>query len=510
MGAAASAFVFFSLLLATNLSSIVMPAVEYLPVHTMLEMFTVAVCFAIFMVLWSSHRYTGNATSLIFGATFATVGVIHVVHALTYNGMPDFLGPTGVKLPTYFWIAARIDFAVMMVALAFLGNRQSIIGVRRDIVFVGICVFLLIVIGSIVANADSLPDLVVVGVGLTQLKVALECLVIALFVVAALIFERAAVRERSVSYSLLTAALAVGVFEEICFTLYGSVYDAFNLLGHLFGLVSFMLIYFALFARTVAIPYSSLETVSRALRESKDQLEARVKERTKALAQTNKKLNLLSGLTRHDIRNELVLLTGYTTLLEKGPSDPDSRSYAARLTESAKKIDALLEFSKEYEMIGTEAPVWMNLSEALGHAKTTVGLGPVSVVADLGDHVVLADKMLERALHNLMDNSIRHGGEVSSITFRAHESARGLELTVEDDGTGVPLQEKERIFERGFGRNTGLGLYFVREVLAITGATIHERGTAGKGAMFEMVFPQGTHRRAQNQAGATPSSPSDT
>ena len=57
-------------------------------------------------------------------------------------------------------------------------------------------------------------------------------------------------------------------------------------------------------------------------------------------------------------------------------------------------------------------------------------------------------------------------------------------------GEGVPTDEKEKIFEWGFGKNAGLGLAFSREILPITGITINETGESGKGARFEIVVPK--------------------
>ena len=56
----------------------------------------------------------------------------------------------------------------------------------------------------------------------------------------------------------------------------------------------------------------------------------------------------------------------------------------------------------------------------------------------------------------------------------------------------VSLQrEKEKIFDRGFGKNTGLGLTLSREILGITGITIKETGEHGIGARFEITVPKG-------------------
>jgi len=65
----------------------------------------------------------------------------------------------------------------------------------------------------------------------------------------------------------------------------------------------------------------------------------------------------------------------------------------------------------------------------------------------------------------------------------------------EDDGTGIPPGEKEKIFERGYGKNTGMGLFLSREILAITGISITGNGEPGKGARFEIRVPPGKFRK---------------
>jgi len=93
-------------------------------------------------------------------------------------------------------------------------------------------------------------------------------------------------------------------------------------------------------------------------------------------------------------------------------------------------------------------------------------------------------------------NAVRHGGYVTEISVTCREEDGGkMVITVEDDGIGVPAEMKEKIFKRGVGSNTGLGLFLVREVLAITGMSIRETGEEGKGACFEITVPPGVWRR---------------
>jgi signal transduction histidine kinase len=64
----------------------------------------------------------------------------------------------------------------------------------------------------------------------------------------------------------------------------------------------------------------------------------------------------------------------------------------------------------------------------------------------------------------------------------------------EDNGVGVPEEEKEKIFQREFGKHTGYGLFLAREILGITGFFIRETGIPGKGARFEILIPEGSFR----------------
>jgi signal transduction histidine kinase len=112
-----------------------------------------------------------------------------------------------------------------------------------------------------------------------------------------------------------------------------------------------------------------------------------------------------------------------------------------------------------------------------------------------GDAEILADPMLPKVFYNLIDNSVRHGQTVTEIRISILREKEGrLVIIYEDNGIGIPAPEKELIFNREFGKNTGLGLFLIREILAITGITIRENGTPGTGARFEILVPKGASR----------------
>jgi len=104
--------------------------------------------------------------------------------------------------------------------------------------------------------------------------------------------------------------------------------------------------------------------------------------------------------------------------------------------------------------------------------------------------------MLEKVFANLLDNSVRHGEHVNEIRVSYRMDGTALVVVWEDNGTGIVASDKEKIFGRGYGKNTGMGLFLIREILALTGISIRETGVPGSGARFEILVPEGKYRLA--------------
>ncbi len=214
-----------------------------------------------------------------------------------------------------------------------------------------------------------------------------------------------------------------------------------------------------------------------------------------SLSQANKKLSLLSGITRHDINNKLTVMKGCLTLLKNEQPSLVINEYFLKVITAAQRISAIILFTKQYEEIGVKAPTWQDCRKLVDTAAKQVQIGQVMVKNDFpAGAEVFADPLIVRVCYNLIDNAVRYGGKITTILFTV-ENRDGYEVIVcEDDGDGIVEDEKEIIFERGFGKNTGLGLFLIREILAITGMTIQETGEPGKGARFEITVPNGNWR----------------
>ncbi len=211
--------------------------------------------------------------------------------------------------------------------------------------------------------------------------------------------------------------------------------------------------------------------------------------KTADLEAANRRLSLLATFTRHDLANHLVALEGYLSLLREEPRGPSTPELVERLAAAVGRVRVLSAFMRDYPAIGVQPPLWLEARATAGRAALGVGLGDVVLDNRLPDVAVLADPLLERVFAALIENAARHGGGATRVLLGAEEADDAVVLVVEDDGAGVPWADKERIFERGFGQNTGLGLFLAREILASMEMTIAENGVPGHGARFEIRVP---------------------
>lgn len=214
-----------------------------------------------------------------------------------------------------------------------------------------------------------------------------------------------------------------------------------------------------------------------------------------AMKLANRKLNLLSSITRHDIINQLMVLKGYLSLLTDKTNDTVLVSFISRIRKATENIERQITFTRDYQDMGVKEPVWQNVKSTIVYARGTLPMNGVTVDIDRPDLEILADPLFEKIFYNLIDNSLKYGGgSLHAIHVRSQETEQGLIVTYEDDGVGITREEKEHLFERGFGKHTGLGLFLSREILSITGIAITETGIPGNGARFELTVPKDAYR----------------
>jgi signal transduction histidine kinase len=216
-----------------------------------------------------------------------------------------------------------------------------------------------------------------------------------------------------------------------------------------------------------------------------------------ALESGNKKLNMLSSVTRHDILNQVNVVQLALELAKEDEQDQRIVSYLEKGETAARAIEAQITFTRYYQDIGIQAPKWHDVEESIRSSATELRIIDIFIEILTGKLEVYADPLIQKVFYNLMENSLRHGGQITRMSFSFEKSDNEGVIIYRDDGVGIPQNDKIQIFNRGFGKNTGLGLFLSREILSITGITMQETGEPGQGVRFEIHIPPDKFRLRQ-------------
>lgn len=192
----------------------------------------------------------------------------------------------------------------------------------------------------------------------------------------------------------------------------------------------------------------------------------------------------------HDATNYAIAIGAYANFLndEIDEQQVKAKKYSEAILSTSKKLNALVSFFKKYKT-NCRGVSWQSLEQIYNYCNVSSSNIEMVPEEEMGGIKIFASDLVPKVLDNLMDNAIRHGN-ATQIKLSRFFSNEDLVIVCEDNGIGVPKENKIRIFEKGFGGNTGMGLYLAREILNITNIKISETGEPGKGARFEMVIPK--------------------
>ncbi len=216
----------------------------------------------------------------------------------------------------------------------------------------------------------------------------------------------------------------------------------------------------------------------------------------KALAKAellNEKIMVLGGFTRHDARNKLGVIQGNLYLARhKCAISPELETYLQNIDDAIRNISDIFDFAKTYEMIGVEELGPLDVGKTVTNALTLFSdLKGVVVENRCGGLEVIADSLLTQVFYNLIDNSLKYGEKVTAISIFAEKlDDCSVRLCYRDDGVGICDKNiREHLFQKGFGKGTGFGLFLIRKICEIYGWSVRESGKAGQGVQFEFIIP---------------------
>jgi len=461
---------------------------NYLLFHGITETFSIVIAFTIFVIAWNVRRLLDNQYILFIGIAYLFVGVLDLIHLLSYKGMGVFPG-NDANLSTQLWIVSRYLASVSLLVAPFFIRRRFYAGIVFWCYFV---VTALIFISLFYWH--NFPVAYIEGSGLTPFKVISEYVISFVLFCAILILLkfRNAFGRGVVQY--LIVAMAANITSEMAFTLYVDVYGIANVIGHLLAVISFYFIYKALIETGLSKPYNLL---FRNLKES----EVKLAQHAAELETSNKELEAFCYSVSHDLRAPLRSMDGYSQLLledYKDKLDEQGKRYIANIQESSAEmsqlIDDLLKLSRitradmnreNIDISDLVSRIFKKLMK--NKLDRTVAINITPGLQTYGDN-----NLLTVMLENLIDNAIKYtaGADNAQISFGVLRNETPV-YYLRDNGAGFDMKYVDKLFkpfqrlhdEKQFPGN-GIGLAIVQRVISRHGGKVWAEGEVGKGAAF--------------------------
>jgi signal transduction histidine kinase len=211
----------------------------------------------------------------------------------------------------------------------------------------------------------------------------------------------------------------------------------------------------------------------------------------------------------HELQTPLTTLAGYGEALADSVGDPVRvREIAEVIRRQSARMSALVRdllglsrlesegFTPEIAVVEVE-PLVRELAESWAGEARGKGLR-LETAVEAGLTVRADRRLLYQALENLIENAIRYVPAGRRIRLEARPVPEGIELSVADNGDGIPREDQARIFERFYrvekGRartsgGTGLGLAIVKHVAEAHGGRVELESAPGRGAVFRITLP---------------------
>ncbi len=268
----------------------IMSVTDFLTWHIIFEFVSIVVSFSIFTVTYFSYEESERLSMLILGCTFLSMAILDAFHTLSFKGMSDFLvSNTTSNRATTLWIAAR-----MIGCLGFLSSVTFLKGIKikvsRKLIVTLTVTFSVLIFLLTTYHPDVFPVMHIEGVGITKLKIILEYFIILIFGLTFSVLATEYIKENSKQDHMFMISLVLLMFSEFAFTNYGSVYDAYNYIGHIYKIIAYIVFYKSIYLENLSEPYREMKKARNELENYTENLNEIVMERTKELEEMNMSL----------------------------------------------------------------------------------------------------------------------------------------------------------------------------------------------------------------------------
>ncbi|MEP6876941.1 MAG: MASE3 domain-containing protein, partial [Burkholderiales bacterium] len=240
--------------------------------HTLLEFASMLVCGAVAAVAWNGRELATPRSVHVLGVASAGALALDLAHTLSFPGMPALITANTATKSAALFMAGRLLIALAVLCVAALPWHLDREPPWLRWAPAGVAAYVLAACAWALGWPEALPALVIDGESLTWAKRGIEYTIAALFLTASTLFvRRLSTRQPYDVASLLCAAVLMAI-GEIVFTLYTRITDLAMVVGHLYKVLGFWMIYRTIVADSIRAPYQRLVDSQSLLRHSEDEL----------------------------------------------------------------------------------------------------------------------------------------------------------------------------------------------------------------------------------------------
>ncbi|MDD1695957.1 MAG: hybrid sensor histidine kinase/response regulator [Methanoregula sp.] len=213
---------------------------------------------------------------------------------------------------------------------------------------------------------------------------------------------------------------------------------------------------------------------------------------------SRKNLTMFSGMIRHDILNQLMIISGSLELASDGIQEPGLLKNLTRAQSAAKTIQQQITFSRHYENLGAGFPEWQPVKSVIRQAFLELQHEGITLRLPEDTTEIFADPLFEKVFFHLFSYSEKYSEGVTCIIVSYQKDSTGLIISVSDNGTGISSKERMHLFDKKPVKDTVPGLFLAEKILEVTGMSIHETGKENEGLQFKIVVPPDGFRFPKN------------
>lgn len=232
---------------------------HYLVWHSSMEMVSIVICVMVFVIGWNAKNHNLPNGLFMLSIIFLCIGLFDALHTFSYLGMPDFFSHNDSQKHLSFWMSARLFAAFGLLLVVASQWRVNVSILNKYLVLLAFLLVTFSIFWIVINHQHWMPDWFIDGVGLTSLKKNIEYVIIAAHLITAFLIFRQLNQASKWASPMLLGAVLVMALSEIFFTWYTTMVGTYNVMGHVYKVIAYYMIYRAIVLQALEMPYTKLE-----------------------------------------------------------------------------------------------------------------------------------------------------------------------------------------------------------------------------------------------------------